>query len=135
MDATESEPMQDDMDEKPASNGESMRRAYLPTKPNLKNFVIDFESINQEMMQNYYDKASIIGYDSKFFSNPASVPATVPDSAKESRILRYKDVYQPGSSFADDQGESLRQSERSLKKEGNSITKYFQKKLAKAISN
>ena len=42
--------------------------------PNLKDFIIDFESINNEMMQNQFDKANIMGYGNNFFSNPANAP-------------------------------------------------------------
>ena len=41
-------------------------------RPCLKDFIIDFESINNEMMQNQFDKANILGYGNNFFSNPAN---------------------------------------------------------------
>lgn len=45
-------------------------------RPCLKDFIIDFESINNEMMQNQFDKANILGYGNKFFSNPANQPSS-----------------------------------------------------------
>jgi len=52
-------------------------------RPCLKDFIIDFESINNEMMQNQFDKASILGYGNNFFSNPANQPT--PKASKSNK--------------------------------------------------